>query len=64
MCGMILLGEIGVEIYGIRDTAKPVVFWEEDVYILGTVNMEQLGLVSDPIQKRLKSVKAFLMNKN
>ena len=55
------LGEIGVEIEGYRATATPVVFGEENVYLLGSVTMEQLGLAPDPIEKKLKPVEAFLM---
>ncbi|MEM2991474.1 MAG: Retroviral aspartyl protease, partial [Halobacteria archaeon] len=39
-----------------------VVFGEENVYLLGSVTMEQLGLAPDPIEKRLKPVEALLMN--
>ncbi|MEM2896342.1 MAG: Retroviral aspartyl protease [Candidatus Bathyarchaeia archaeon] len=56
------LGEIGIEIDGYRVSATPVVFGEENVYLLGSVTMEQLGLAPDPIEKRLKPVEALLMN--
>ncbi|MEM4175943.1 MAG: aspartyl protease family protein [Nitrososphaeria archaeon] len=55
------LGEMGIEVSGVRATATPVVFGEEDVYLLGSVTMEQLGLTPDPIQKRLKPAEALLM---
>jgi len=55
------LGEIGIEIEGYRASATPVVFGEENVYLLGAVTMEQLGLAPDPIEKRLKPVEALLM---
>jgi len=48
------LGEIGIEIEGYRASATPVIFGEENVYLLGAVTMEQLGLAPDPIEKRLK----------
>ena len=55
------LGEIGIEIEEYKASATPVVFGEEDVYLLGAVTMEQLGLAPDPIKKRLKPVEALLM---
>ncbi|ADM28782.1 conserved hypothetical protein [Ignisphaera aggregans DSM 17230] len=55
------LGEIGIEIDGYRASATPVVFGEENVYLLGAVTMEQLGLAPDPIEKRLKPVEVLLM---
>jgi len=55
------LGEIGIEIEGYRVSATPVVFGEENVYLLGAVTMEQLGLAPDPIEKRLKPVEVLLM---
>ncbi len=54
------LGEIGIEIEGYRVSATPVVF-DKDVYLLGSVTMEQLGLAPDPIEKKLKPVEALLM---
>jgi len=56
------LGEIGIEIEKHRTSATPVVFGEEDIYLLGAVTMEQLGLAPDPIEKRLKPVEALLMS--
>jgi len=56
------VGEIGIEIEKHRAGATPVVFGEEDVYLLGAVTMEQLGLAPDPIEKRLKPVEALLMS--
>jgi Predicted aspartyl protease len=55
------LGEVGIEVEGHRASATPVVFGEEEVYLLGSVTMEQLGLAPDPIAKRLKPVEALLM---
>ncbi|MEM0450930.1 MAG: aspartyl protease family protein [Nitrososphaerota archaeon] len=56
------LGEVGIEIEGFRATATPAVFGEDDVYLLGSVTMEQLGLAPDPVEKKLKPVEALLMN--
>jgi len=55
------LGEIGIEVEGYRASATPVVFGKEEVYLLGSVTMEQLGLAPDPIAKRLNPVEALLM---
>ena len=56
------LGEIGIEIEGYRASATPVVFGDEEVYLLGSVTMEQLGLAPDPVEKKLKPVEALLMS--
>ncbi len=42
------VGEVGIEIEGYRASATPVVFGDPDIYILGSVTMEQLGLTPDP----------------
>ncbi len=55
------LGEVGIEIDGFKATATPVIFGEEDVFLLGSVTMEQLGLAPDPVERRLKPVEALLM---
>jgi len=55
------LGEIGIEIEGYRASATPVVFGEENVYLLGAVTMEQLGLAPDTIERRLKPAETLLM---
>ncbi len=54
------LGEVGIEIEGFRASATPVIFGDEDIYLLGSVTMEQLGLAPDTIAKRLRPVEAFL----
>ena len=55
------LGEVGIEIEGYKASATPVVFGDPDIYILGSVTMEQLGLTPDPVTKKLKPVEALLM---
>ena len=55
------LGEIGIEIEGYRASATPVIFGDEDIYLLGAVTMEQLGLAPDPLEKKLKPTEALLM---
>ena len=55
------IGEVGIEIEGYRASATPVVFGDPDIYILGSVTMEQLGLAPDPITKKLRPAEALLM---
>lgn len=55
------MGEVGVEIEGYQLTSTPVVFGEEDVYLLGSMTMEGLGLAPDVVKKKLVPVEAFLM---
>ena len=55
------VGEVGIEIEGYRASATPVVFGDPNIYILGSVTMEQLGLAPDPITKKLRPVEALLM---
>jgi len=55
------LGEVGIEIEDYRASATPAVFGEEEVYLLGSVTMEQLGLAPDPLQRKLRPVEALLM---
>ena len=55
------VGEVGIEIEDYRASATPVVFGDPDIYILGSVTMEQLGLAPDPITKKLRPVEALLM---
>ena len=55
------VGEVGIEIEGYRASATPVVFGDPDIYILGSVTMEQLGLAPDPITKKLRPAEALLI---
>jgi predicted aspartyl protease len=55
------LGEIGIEVEGYNVSATPVIFGYEEIYLLGSVTMEQLGLAPDPVEKRLKPVEALLL---
>ncbi|MGB9705146.1 MAG: aspartyl protease family protein [Pyrobaculum sp.] len=55
------VGEVGIDVEGFRASATPVVFGDRDIYLLGSVTMEQLGLAPDPAEKRLKPVEALLM---
>ena len=55
------LGEVGIKVEGFRASATPVVFGDESIYLLGSVTLEQLGLMPDPIERRLKPIEALLM---
>ncbi len=41
--------------------AAPVVFGEKDVYLLGAITLESLGLILDPINRELKPALLVLM---
>jgi len=55
------LGGVGIEAEGRYAGATSVVFGEEDIYLLGSVTTEELGLAPDPVEKRLKPTEALLM---
>jgi len=55
------LGEVGIAINEYVASATPVVFGDEDVYLLGAVAMEQLSLAPDPVKRTLVPVEALLM---
>jgi len=55
------LGEVGIAINEYAASATPVVFGDEDVYLLGAVVMEQLSLAPDPVKRILVPVEAVLM---
>jgi len=48
------LGKARIEVEGHYASAMPVVFGDEDIYLLGSVTMDELGLAPDPVEKRLK----------
>ncbi len=54
------LGLIGIEINGLK-THTPVIFGEENVYLLGVVTLEELGLQVDPLTGELKPLELLLM---
>ena len=42
--------------------ASPVIFGDkEDIYLLGVVTLESLGLILDPIRRELKPLPMLLM---
>ncbi len=47
--------------YGGKIRAAPVVFGEEDVFLLGATTLEALGMVLDPIRRELKPLPMVLM---
>ena len=54
------VGIIGIEIKGIK-THTIAVFGDEEVYLLGVVTLEELGLEVDPIKRELKPMELLLM---
>ncbi|GEM_PF-3718623 len=48
------------ELQSSKGLRAPVVFGEEDGYLLGSLTMEGLGLVPDVVKKKLVPVEAFL----
>lgn len=54
------VGIIGIEVEGIRAHTL-VVFGDEQVYLLGVVTLEELGLEVDPIKGKLKAMELLLM---
>jgi len=51
---------IGIEVNGIK-TYTMAVFGDENVYLLGVVTLEELGLEVDPIKGELKPLELLLM---
>ncbi|MEM1538703.1 MAG: retroviral-like aspartic protease family protein [Candidatus Nezhaarchaeales archaeon] len=54
------VGIIGIEINNIK-TYSITVFGDENVYLLGVVTLEELGLEVDPIKGELKPLELLLM---
>ncbi len=54
------VGLIGIELNSLR-THTIVVFGEENVYLLGVVTLEELGLQIDPVTGELKPLELLLM---
>lgn len=47
--------------YGGKIRSSPVVFGEKDIYLLGAVTLESLGVILDPINRELKPLPMLLM---
>lgn len=47
--------------YGGKVRSSPVVFGEKDIYLLGAVTLESLGVILDPINRELKPLPMLLM---
>ena len=54
------VGVIGIEVQGIR-AHTIVVFGDEDIHLLGSTTLEELGLEVDPVNKTLKPTELLLM---
>jgi len=55
--------EIGEARFTFRDKSRtaPVIFGDEDVYLLGVTTLENLGLILDPLSRELKPLPMLLM---
>lgn len=47
--------------YAGKTRAAPVVFGDEDVFLLGVTTLEALGMILDPIRRELKPLPMLLM---
>lgn len=47
--------------YGAKIRAAPVIFGDEDVFLLGATTIEALGMILDPIRRELKPLPMLLM---
>ncbi|MBS7611059.1 Retroviral aspartyl protease [Candidatus Bathyarchaeota archaeon] len=54
------IGIIGIEVNGLK-THTIAVFGDENVYLLGVVTLEELGLEVDPVKGGLKPLELLLM---
>jgi len=54
------IGIIGIEVNGVK-TYTIAVFGDENVYLLGAVTLEELGLEVDPVKGELKPLELLLM---
>ena len=54
--GEIIEKQIGNALFEYRGKLRssPVVFGEEDIYLIGAVTLESLGVILDPINRELK----------
>jgi predicted aspartyl protease len=61
--GEVVKKPIGNAYFGYEDQvgAAPVVFGDEDVFLLGATTLEALGLILDPIRRQLKPLPMLLM---
>lgn len=62
--GELIEKEVGNALFEYRDKvgAAPVVFGSDDIYLLGAVTLESLGMILDPINRELKPLPMLLMN--
>jgi clan AA aspartic protease len=47
--------------YGDKIRTAPVIFGDEDVFLLGATTIEALGMILDPIRRELKPLPMLLM---
>jgi predicted aspartyl protease len=62
--GEVVRKPVGNAYFEYRDKirAAPVVFGEEDVFLLGATTIEALGMILDPIRRELKPLPMVLMS--
>lgn len=54
------LGEAKFSFQG-RERTAPVIFGDEDVFLLGATTLENLGMIIDPINRQLKPLPMLMM---
>lgn len=61
--GEVIEKKVGNAVFEYRGKVRssPVVFGEEDIFLLGTVTLESLGTILDPINRELKPLPMLLM---
>ncbi len=55
------IGEVGIEVNEKRATSTPVVFGDREIFLLGSVTLEELSLAPDPVRKKLVPAEAYLL---
>lgn len=60
--GEVIEKPVGNALFEYREKtgASPVVFGEKDIYLLGAVTLESLGMILDPINRELKPLPMLL----
>ena len=61
--GEVIEKNVGNALFEYRGMVRssPVVFGEKDIFLLGAVTLESLGVVLDPINRQLKPLPMLLM---
>lgn len=61
--GEVIEKAVGNALFEYQDKKRvsPVVFGEKDIFLLGAVTLESLGVILDPINRELKPLPMLLM---